>query len=256
MADTEPREWFEFNGRIGEKETIISVDVTFLMSGYHCIWGCGCPGAWGASDKVNGHILGCCNTGPDFAEDDIPRISALIHRLDPSRVDSYDRIVTQGWWYQQGDLKKNGRLLARRADDHCIFLNTGKKDTAPMGCSLHVAAIDNNERPIDWKPSACWMLPLWAEWDDEGRYIVSYWDSDNNGSWQGRETGWWCLEAPEAYTGDVPVYVTYAEELSELIGEINYKVVRDYLDSRKGFRTQPIGTPVSFRPSTREATET
>ena len=43
-----------------------------------------------------------------------------------------------------------------------------------MGCALHIAALEAGERPMDWKPSVCWQVPLRLEHStDESGHVTS-----------------------------------------------------------------------------------
>ena len=44
----------------------------------------------------------------------------------------------------------------------CIFLNRPGFEGG-AGCALHIAALEAGERPMDWKPSVCWQVPIRLE---------------------------------------------------------------------------------------------
>jgi hypothetical protein len=59
------REWVTFDDPVEEGRTW-QIDVTFLMSSYRCIFGCGCQGIWTAPTPELGH--GCCTYGAHFSD--------------------------------------------------------------------------------------------------------------------------------------------------------------------------------------------
>ncbi|MCI4361418.1 MAG: hypothetical protein L3J91_06900, partial [Thermoplasmata archaeon] len=52
--------------------------------------------------------------------------------------------------------------VTRIVDEACIFLNR-PGFPGGAGCALHRAALEQGERPLDWKPDVCWQLPLRRE---------------------------------------------------------------------------------------------
>jgi hypothetical protein len=87
------------------------------------------------------------------------------------------------------------------------------------------------------KPDVCWQLPLRRvdEVDDEkdGRVTstIMQWDREHWGA-GGEEFAWWCTEAPEAFTGAEPVYVSMKDELVAMMGEAVYDLLRGYMAGR------------------------
>ena len=55
--------------------------------------------------------------------------------------------------------KKSGEWVTRKTKGACIFLN--RPDfPGGQGCALHRAALEREERPVDWKPDVCWQVPI------------------------------------------------------------------------------------------------
>ena len=89
---------------------------------------------------------------------------------------------------------------------------------------------------MDLKPDVFWQLPLRRDDKEEGdgrvTSTVTEWGRAHWGA-GGAEFHWWCTEAPEAFGGDEPVYVSMAGELAALVGDDVYRMVADYLDRRR-----------------------
>ncbi len=74
------------------------------------------------------------------------------------------------------------------------------------------------EDPRDWKPRACWTVPLHVEHDeDAGRWTVravrrSDWGSPG-------AIDWWCTSAAIAQTAERPVWQTMEPELRRTCGD-------------------------------------
>jgi len=111
----------------------------------------------------------------------------------------------------------------------CIFLNH-PDFVGGAGCALHLAAISEDEKPMDYKPSVCWQLPLKVDRSDV-QPILRSWKRSDWGN-DGDSIGWCCsekAEAPESFTGEQPVFISLAAELTALIGEIAYAALADEL---------------------------
>ena len=132
-------------------------------------------------------------------------------------------------------------------DGACIFLNRpGFK--GGVGCALHVAALEAEERPLDWKPDVCWQLPLRLEerTDDHG-HVTSFVREWKRRDWGagGHEFHWWCTESPDAFHGRRPVYQYLQDELVELVGAPVYDLLVDQLRSRQ--KRTPLAHPAVRR---------
>jgi len=119
--------------------------------------------------------------------------------------------------------------------DACIFLNR-PGFPGGAGCALHRAALDAGERPLDWKPDVCWQVPLrLQEQTDEHGHVTSILREWKRRDWGpgGQEFHWWCTDAPDAFVGHEPVYVTLRDEIVELIGEGVYAQLVGELQRRR-----------------------
>ena len=156
MVKTAPakdvHEWVSFDDP--EEERTWVFDVTFLTSAWTCIFGCGCQGVLDgpAADLVQG----CCSYGAHFSSGkDRKRIERLAKKLTLDEWQFKKQSDRRG-----GPIKVNseGDTVSRLVDGACIFLNRPGFHTG-AGCALHVAALNRDERPLDWKPEVCWQLP-------------------------------------------------------------------------------------------------
>lgn len=221
-------EWLSFEDP-DERRTWL-IDATFLLSGWHCIFGRGCQGVLTAPAPELEQ--GCCSYGAHLVDDE-----------DRARVEGYAaRLGTEHWQHatlarrRGGPVKRNrsGEVVTRLVDGACIFLN--RPDfPGGAGCALHRAALAAGERPLDWKPDVCWQLPLRRtdETDDHGHVTttVREWKRRDWGD-GGEDFAWWCTDAPEAFSGGTPVYQALRDELEALIGEVPYGIVAGLLDAQ------------------------
>jgi hypothetical protein len=245
------REWVSFDDPHEDRTWVF--DVTFLTSSWTCIFGRGCQGVLtGPAPEL---VQGCCSYGAHFTDDD-----------DVARVEKAAATLTAEQWQfrKQGlarGVTKRGRegaTVTRIVQDACIFLNRPGFPAGP-GCALHQAALARGKRPMDLKPDVCWQLPLRRD-DIEGddghvTSIVSEWKRRHWGD-GGSEFHWWCTEAPEAFVGREPVYVTMRDELRALVGKKLYDRVAGYLDERRSppvrFLPHPARRPGTRRPDGRK----
>jgi hypothetical protein len=220
-------------------------DVTFLLSPWTCIFGHGCQGVLtGPAAELS---QGCCSYGAHFTGDeDVARVKAAAATLSAKDWQFADR-ARRGVVTRQPD----GTRVTRLVDDACIFLNR-PDHPGGAGCALHRAALARGIPPMRLKPDVCWQLPLRREdsTDASGRVtsVVTQWDRRHWGE-GGEEFHWWCTEAPEAFAGSEPVYVTMADELVGLVGQTTYLRLCGYLDERRG-GGRPLPHPaLRIRPS-------
>lgn len=225
-------------------------DVSFLRSDYHCIYGMGCPSIETEPDPAE--ELGCCVHGAHMVDNaDRDDVLKAAKRLTDADWQFKGRAKAKG-----GPLKrrKDGDWVTRKVDGACIFLNRAGFDGG-SGCALHRAALDHDERPLDWKPDVCWQVPIRVDIheNDYGHetVMVRAWERRDWGP-GGDDFHWWCTEAPEAYGGGVPVYLSSRDELVELIGRTIYDRLVDAMVH------DAAGTPVVLSapnmPSTPELT--
>lgn len=203
-------------------------DEDFLTSRWRCIWGEGCKGIEDEPDET--HQWGCCSVGAQLLDDDEARmIDALGRALDPAGFEQHALAAEIGVLNETG---RHTRVVA----DRCIFHNSVDFDGG-AGCALHLAALADGENPIEWKPSVCWQVPLKVERSDETqRAHLRSWQRSDWGP--GGETMAWCcsdpVEAPEAFTGGSPVFVSLADELRALLGRSAYAALAEHLSDGVG----------------------
>ena len=221
-------EWVSFDDPDEERTWLF--DVTFLASGWECIFGNGCQGVLtGPTPEL---AQGCCSYGAHFTgQEDADKVAAVAKTLGPDVWQFHAK-------GQKGVVKKlaDGDLGTRLVDDACIFLNRPGFATGP-GCALHVEAARRGVSHVEVKPEVCWQLPLRREDETtpDGRVtsVVRQWDRRHWGE-GGQEFHWWCTEDPEAFIGAEPVYRTMRTELETMAGTKVYKRLAAYLDGRTG----------------------
>ena len=199
---------------IDDGDTLWRFDSDFLNSTWVCLWGRGCQGIGPVPAPHLG--LGCCSIGADLGdEDEARRISALAATLDPTRFEHHSESRVGGIFSDPA------RTHTRVVDGACIFLNRPGFSGGP-GCALHLAALDADESPIEWKPSVCWQLPLRVDWEpgpSPGTEVATLrrWTRSDWGE-EGQSMAWCCTEGTTAYVGDQPVIESLAPELEALVG--------------------------------------
>lgn len=210
-------------------------DATFLRSSWTCIYGNGCQGIY--TTPTPELQQGCCSMGAQFLDDDdLARVEKFAKRLT---ADNWQFISKAGdrFWKHRGKEDKTTRLV----DDACIFLNRPDFH-AGAGCALHLGALQAGERPLDWKPTVCWQLPLRLEEEDDGHghttATLREWKRRDWGD-GGAQFAWWCTDSPLAFVGGDPVYKTLKEELVEMVGAKVYKMLVAQLE-----RPVPLPHPV------------
>lgn len=235
MTDTRPtREWAEF-GDPDEPGRVWLVDVTFLTSGYQCIWGSGCRGILTEDAEELGQ--GCCSFGAHFCDEDddggedLRRVEKAAARLTPELWQHHEIAARKGFVATKGSERKT-RVVAGA----CIFLNR-PGFAGGSGCALHSGALAVGDEPMTWKPDVCWQVPLRVTHDDGVSRLAAWTRSDWGEA--GEDFHWWCTEAPEAFGAGEPVYVTLAAELRELLGsDVLYDAVAAHCAARARERTR------------------
>ena len=227
-APADAHEWVSFDDP-DELRTWV-FDVTFMLSGWECIFGRGCQGVLtGPAPEL---VQGCCSYGAHFTDDD-----------DVARVEKAARVLKKSEWQFAAIGRRDGVVtteadgtrITRLVDDACVFLNR-PGFPAGAGCALHQAATVRGREPLELKPDVCWQLPLRRE-DTTGpdggvTSTVTQWDRRHWGD-GGAEFHWWCTEAPEAFGGRRPVYAAMAPELRALAGDAVYEQLREYLEGKE-----------------------
>ena len=146
--------------------------------------------------------------------------------------------------HEQERIPAAGRPRRRRQPDHghaprrhdgveaCIFLNRPGFEGG-AGCALHIAALEAGERPLDWKPSVCWQVPIRLEHStDESGHLTSRLREWKRRDWGegGADFGWWCTESPDAFVGAEPLYVSAKDDIVELVGARVYDQMVELLE--------------------------
>lgn len=221
-------EWISFEDPDEHRTWLI--DATYLRSNYTCIYGCGCKGI--LDEPAPELMLGCCSHGAHFADaDDVANLQRQFERVRPHHMQFHKKAIKKGY-LRDGDPDDPGddgkpQTVTRLVDDACIFLNRVGYEGG-VGCALHIAALDAGERPMDWKPSVCWQVPLRLEHStDESGHVTSRLREWKRRDWGegGSEFGWWCTEAPDAFVGSEPLYVSAKDDIVELVGEHVYAAI-------------------------------
>jgi hypothetical protein len=198
---------------IDDGETLWRFDTAFLRSRWTCIWGRGCLGILPEPAEHLGQ--GCCSVGAEMGDMDEARmISALGATLPAERFEHHEVASRDGVF--RDDTRSNTAVV----DGACIFLNR-PGFAGGAGCALHLAALDADERPIDWKPSVCWQLPIKVDWapgaGDTEVATLRRWTRDDWGD-DGEPMAWCCTEGERAYVGEREVVDSLAEEIEALVG--------------------------------------
>lgn len=202
-----------------------SVDLGFLGSRWRCRWGDGCVGILDVPAPELGQ--GCCSVGAELVDDDEARtVAALGLSLDPARFQFHREAAEGGVLAPAGGpevVAPGARPATRVVDGACIFLNR-PGFAGGAGCALHLAAVDEGESPVDWKPSVCWQLPLKVGGrggrGDGAVRRLRRWRRADWGS-GGATMAWCCTEGAgegSAYDGAHPAAETLADELAALVG--------------------------------------
>jgi hypothetical protein len=221
------REWVAFPDP-ADPEHLIRADLTWLCSRWSCIFSRGCQGVVeGRADD------GCCSHGAFFSDKaDERRVRRFAEQLGPADWQYHGQALTTGGKLDIVEKDSVGddenRRRTRTVDGACIFLNrTGFAGGA--GCALHAQALRTGRHPLETKPEVCWQLPIrraqdWVERADGSRVFVSTVTEFDRRGWGegGHDLHWWCTSSPDAHTGGEPLYVSYAAELTELLGQKAY----------------------------------
>jgi hypothetical protein len=222
-----PREWIEFADP-ADPEHWIRADLTWLCSRWTCIFGRGCQGVIeGRADD------GCCSHGAFFSDKaDEKRVRRFASELSPADWQFHDRAQTKSGKLEVVEKDNVGddenRRRTRTVDGACIFLNR-PGFSGGEGCALHGLALRTGRHPLETKPEVCWQLPVrraqdWVDRPDGTRILMSTVSEFDRRGWGegGHDLHWWCTSSPDAHTGGEALYLSYAPELTELIGQKAY----------------------------------
>jgi hypothetical protein len=227
MADDEvrldfPRVWLEFSDP-ADDERVFRCDLTWLTSHWNCLFARGCQGILpGRADD------GCCSLGAHFSDgEDEERVTGQAARLTP-RTWQYHRTGTRDGFVRNA---RNGARRTRLVDGACIFLNR-PGFPGGQGCALHLQALHEGRRPLEFKPDVCWQLPIrptyeWLDRPDDSRVLVVTIGEFDRRTWGGggHDLHWWCTGAKSAHGAADPVYLSYRPELTELMGGPAYRTL-------------------------------
>lgn len=216
-----PREWIEFTDP-SDADHLIRADLTWLLSRWGCIYGNGCQG-------INGRpVEGCCSHGAFFTDsDDEQRVKAAVKKLDRKTWQHYRKGFKS--WTEEDELDdKPARRTATRSGGPCVFQND-PDFPGGAGCALHGQALRDGVHPLEYKPDVCWQLPIkrsqdWVTRSDETKILMTSLSEYDRRAWGagGHDLHWWCTSSPDAHGNADPVYISYAAELTSLLGEAAY----------------------------------
>ena len=216
------REWLEFADP-ADPTHVIRADLTWLCSSWGCIFGRGCHGIVpGRPDD------GCCSHGAFFSDTaDAKRVRAAAEQLTPDIWQYYG--IDKKLYVRDSVGDDHNRRRTRTVDGACVFLNR-PGFAGGAGCALHLLALKTGQHPVQTKPDVCWQLPIrreqdWVERGDQTKVLVSTITEFDRRGWGegGHDLEWWCTSSPEAHGSGERLYVSYAAELTALIGAKAYE---------------------------------
>ena len=235
-----PRSWVEFVDP-ADDDQVYRCDLTWLTSRWQCIFGAGCQGIY--ADRPDD---GCCTLGAHFADaDDEQRVSEAVEDLTPELWQFHRSGHKKGWVVNEG----SGKDKVRKTRVHkggCIFLNRPGFEGG-AGCALHKLAAEQGRSFVRTKPDVCWQLPIRRNYrhvtrPDDTEYLEISIGEYERAGWGagGHELDWYCTANTEAHTGTEPVYLSNADELTELMGAPAYhelvRLCREFESAGPGLR--------------------
>jgi len=249
-----PLDWLTFS-MPDEPGRQYRINVSFLLSNYRCIWGSGCQGLLNRGVDPE---AACCERGVTFIDaDDFAHVEQMVEELTPDDCDNLDHVRDRGWY----QASQSGRpYKTRKLGGACIFVNRSGGPAGKPGCAFHHSAVRQGKHPSETKPFICWSLPLnfSEEAPDEpggpATKIVSAFTAD---AWGGTDDdeepdgrghmGFWCIDTPDAYRGDRPVYRSLEVELRKELGDAVYERLVELLDAIEKPRYPMPGQLVNSR---------
>jgi hypothetical protein len=232
-----PLEWLTFPDPADEDRQF-RVNVSFLLSSYECIYGCGCPGLLNRKASAD---IACCERGVTFMdEDDFEHVAEMVDGLTAEDCDNIEHVRTRGWYLAS----KSGRpYKTRKLGDGCIFANRAGGPAGKPGCAFHHLADRLGVHHSETKPFICWTIPLNFSDEDPvepgGRSttLVTAFTADAWGGTDDAEEpdgrghmGYWCVDTPDAYRGTRPVYRSMERELRRGMGDAGYERMVELLE--------------------------
>jgi hypothetical protein len=233
------REWVEFPDPADPGHRV-RVDLTWLTSAWTCVFGRGCAGVVaGRPDD------GCCSHGAFFTgEADLARVGAAVAELTDEDW-QLAPVGRQAWTEAEplddgpgGAAPQEAGLRTRVVDGACVLLNRRGFPGGP-GCALHALALRTGRHPLETKPDVCWQLPVRREQEEVERpdgttvLVTTIGEFDRRGWGEGgHDLHWWCTGSPAAHVAAEPLAVTYAAELTALLGPAAYAELRRLAETR------------------------
>ena len=198
-----PRAFVEFVDPADE-EQVFRCDLTWLTSGYTCIFGQGCQGIYADSPDV-----GCCTLGAHFSDaDDEQRVAAYVAQLTPEQWQFHPQRPVRGRRLgrgRRGRRAQDDRRGARRPVG--VRLPQPRRTSRPAPAARCTAwPWQQGRNPLETKPDVCWQLPIrrtfrTVERQDGTSYTeVSIGEYDRRG-WGpgGHDLDWYCSGNTEAH---------------------------------------------------------
>ncbi len=216
------REWVEFVDPADPKG-LVRADLTWLLSSWTCVYGRGCQGVVeGRADD------GCCSHGAFWSDDeDEQRVTAFARQLK-AKTWQHARVGRELGVSELDELEGEPARRTRTVDGACVFLNR-PGFAGGEGCALHALADRLGRHPLETKPDVCWQLPVRRTQEsvtrpDEVEVLVTSIGEFDRRAWGpgGADLHWWCTSSPDAHVGAEPLYVSYAAELTALLGTAAY----------------------------------
>ena len=135
---TAAREWVTIPVP-GKERKQWQIDVTFLMSSWHCIFGQGCQGV--LTEPAPELVQGCCSYGAHESEKKVKeQVEKLAKRLADDEWQFKSVGLKKGVWEKAGKDEWRTRLHK----DACVFLNRTDFEAGP-GCALHLHAMNTGK---------------------------------------------------------------------------------------------------------------
>lgn len=217
------RHWVEFVDPANDAQ-IVRADLTWLTSGWSCIFGDGCRGI-----DASRPAAGCCTLGAHFTEaDDEARVAGFVAQLTDAQWQHRAEGLASGWAVDadsdQDDDQDAPARQTRTLPTGCIFLN-GPDFAAGAGCALHLLALDQGREPLETKPDVCWQLPFRRQYrhgeraDGTPTLEITIAEYTREG-WGpgGVDLDWYCSTSPSAHAGSTALFISGRAELVELLG--------------------------------------
>ena len=245
------REWVSFEDPKEEGRTW-RIDVTFMLSSWECIFGCGCQGV--LTGPTPERVQGCCSYGAHFTDrKDRDHVVKLAKEMPPDVWEFAEVGRKKGIYCKAGkDEEGKTEWRTRIHKDACIFLNRLGFEAGP-GCALHIWGARTNQHHSDVKPEVCWQVPVRREDEpqDDGTVISTLTEFGRSGWGEGGDDfWWWCTEDSKpvsAFTGSDPVYRSMEVELRKMVGDKLYDMMAAYLDGRRAAQPPPVVHPAEVR---------